>query len=96
MKYFVYIIYSQKFKRTYVGQTRNLENRLSFHNYGKVRSTKYYRPWLLLYYEEFATRSEAMNRERWYKTPTGRKMIGELIMKMKPNSLAIMANNRRE
>ena len=47
MKYFVYILFSPKFHRTYVGQTGNLESRLSYHNNGKVRSTKHYRPWLL-------------------------------------------------
>jgi putative endonuclease len=81
MKYFVYILFSPKFHRTYVGQTGNLENRLSCHNNGRVRSTKHYRPWSLLYHEGYKNRAEAMRREKWYKSSSGRKFIAELILK---------------
>jgi putative endonuclease len=40
-----------------------------------VRFTSKYTPWELVLSEEFATRSEAFNREKWYKTGVGRDWI---------------------
>jgi len=79
MNYFVYILYSVIFKRTYAGQTDNISNRLLYHNSGKVKSTKPYRPWMLIHSESFISRSEAMKIEKWYKSSNGRKKIAEII-----------------
>lgn len=49
MKFFLYILYSLAALRTYVGQTNNISNRLSLHNSGKVRSTKAFSPWILIF-----------------------------------------------
>jgi len=78
--YFVYILYSPKADRYYVGQTENLERRLEFHNSGGVFSTKPYGPWELKYTENFATRSEAMRREREIKNQKKRSYIENLIV----------------
>ncbi|MGH2567459.1 MAG: GIY-YIG nuclease family protein [Bacteroidota bacterium] len=80
MGYFVYILYSANHHRTYTGQTDRVKVRIRKHNEGKVRSTKAYRPWLLINTEECATRGEAIERERWYKTPVGRKRIAEILL----------------
>ena len=79
MGYYIYILYSSEFKRTYVGQTNNLQNRLSYHNSGKVRSTKAYIPWEMIYKESFNTRSDAMRREKWFKSSPGRKLINSIV-----------------
>ena len=48
----------------YTGWTNNLEKRLKDHNSGRgAKYTKSRRPVLLAYYEEFATKEEAMRRE---------------------------------
>lgn len=48
----------------YTGWTTNLENRLKAHNQGKgAKYTLPRRPVVLLYYEEFQTKQEAMRRE---------------------------------
>ncbi|MFB3056729.1 MAG: GIY-YIG nuclease family protein, partial [Ignavibacteriaceae bacterium] len=39
MNFFLYILYSPTHKRTYTGQSKNLDNRLDYHNTGKVKST---------------------------------------------------------
>ena len=75
MGYYIYILYSPEFKRTYVGQTNNLKNRLSYHNSGKVRSTKAYIPWEMIYTESYNTRSDAMRREKWFKSSQGRTLL---------------------
>ena len=48
MKYYVYILYSQKRQKYYVGQTNNVISRLLRHNNGYVKSTKSGLPWKLL------------------------------------------------
>ena len=48
----------------YTGWTTNLENRLKTHNQGKgAKYTRSRLPVILLYYEEFQTKKEAMHRE---------------------------------
>ncbi|MGN1165656.1 MAG: GIY-YIG nuclease family protein [Lachnospiraceae bacterium] len=48
----------------YTGWTTNLEKRIEAHNSGKgAKYTKSRRPVILVYYEEFATKEEAMKRE---------------------------------
>jgi putative endonuclease len=79
MNYFVYILYSPSFIRTYVGQTDNPENRLQYHNSGRVRSTKAYIPWVMIYSEKFISRAEAMKREKWFKSSAGRKLIKKIL-----------------
>ena len=62
---FVYVLGSARAgeKRTYVGWTVDLDQRLAAHNAGRgARSTRG-RTWMLLYAERHATRSEAMRRE---------------------------------
>jgi putative endonuclease len=71
MFFFVYILKSDRFNRYYIGQSENLTSRLTEHNAGKVFSTKPYRPWRILYFEAFHTRTEAIKREHFLKSPAG-------------------------
>ena len=41
---YVYILYSEKYDKYYIGQTDNIDARLHQHNTGKVSSAKYYIP----------------------------------------------------
>jgi len=66
--YFVYIIKSLIVTRYYIGSTEDLDRRLSDHNSGKVKSTKAYKPWKLVYTESFDTKSDAIKRERQIKS----------------------------
>jgi putative endonuclease len=59
----------------YKGSTENLEKRINYHNQGKVTFTSKYTPWELVFFETFETRSEAVKREKWYKTGVGREWI---------------------
>ena len=65
--YIVYILYSESTSKYYTGQTDNLENRLKRHNYGLSLSTKYGKPWGLIYNIGFSTRPEAMDLEQKIK-----------------------------
>lgn len=65
--YYVYILRSIKTARHYIGATENLERRLTEHNFSRCRSTKAYRPWEIVYKEEFNSRLDAFNREKEIK-----------------------------
>ena len=71
MKYYTYILQSGTHKTFYYGHCEDLEKRLSQHNKGKVRYTKGRMPWKLHYFEVFESRSEAMIREKYFKSIDG-------------------------
>lgn len=73
--YFVYVLKSLKTKSLYKGQTDNLEKRLKEHNNGKVKSTKAFLPWEITYFEEFPSREDAVNREKYFKSGIGRQFL---------------------
>lgn len=78
--YKVYALYSAGFNKIYVGFTSDLEKRLLSHNYlGKKGWTIKYRPWQLIYTEEFADKAHAMKREKELKSAKGREFIRSLI-----------------
>ena len=63
----------------YTGHTQDLESRLAAHNRGLSRYTKQRGPWVLVYSEEFETRSEAMKREKFFKSGKGREALKEIL-----------------
>ena len=73
--FIVYILHSEKHDRTYVGFTNNLERRLREHNSGHSKSTKAYKPWIVIYQEEVDTRLKAREREKFLKSGIGRDFI---------------------
>lgn len=81
MEFFVYILESEIDGRLYKGQTKDIDNRIKEHNSGKTKSTKAYKPWKLVYFETFETREEAVLREKYFKTGSGREYIKEKLLK---------------
>ena len=72
MVYYAYVLESKKFSRNYYGSCQDIEERLKLHNLGKVKSTKPFRPWNVIYFETFETRSEAYQRELFFKSLEGK------------------------
>ncbi len=70
-----YILRSEINRTHYYGHTKNLNDRLKRHNGGKVRSTKAKRPWGLIYSEKFETKSEAYQRELFFKSIDGYRFL---------------------
>jgi putative endonuclease len=70
--FYVYILRSHTTGRRYVGSCNDLDDRLRRHNAGHNKATKHGAPWDLVHSETFSTRSEAVLRERYYKTGRGR------------------------
>ena len=68
----------------YTGWTNNLEKRIKDHNSGRgAKYTKSRRPVLLAYYEEFATKEEAMRRE-WEIKQLKRQEKQDLVERFRP------------
>ncbi len=74
----VYVLFSEKHNKHYTGFTSNLVARLKSHNELGNEWTKKYRPWELIYTIEFASKKEAMEKEKWLKSGIGREYIKNL------------------
>jgi len=76
----VYVLYSGRFDKIYVGFTSNLSARLAAHNELATKGwTIKFRPWKLVHTEIFEMKKDAMRREKELKTVKGRDWIWKLI-----------------
>ena len=75
--YDVYILYSEKRSRYYVGQTSNIADRIERHNQGKVKSTRSGVPWKIVLQIETKDRSEAVILERKIKKRGAKRYLDD-------------------
>lgn len=61
--HYVYVLKSEKDLKLYIGVTGDLERRFQEHQEGKNKSTRHRRPFKLVYYEAFASKKDAYQRE---------------------------------
>jgi putative endonuclease len=81
--FFVYILQSLKDFSFYIGQTDDLDARMSKHFDGMSKYTASKRPWRLKYFEVFKTRREAIIREKQLKAWKNTEHYRELISRRK-------------
>ncbi|WP_300486499.1 GIY-YIG nuclease family protein [Flavobacterium sp.] len=68
-EFVVYILYSEKFNKTYTGFTSNLIQRFKSHNSLATKGfTIKFRPWEVIYVDFFTSKTEALKREKYLKT----------------------------
>jgi putative endonuclease len=81
--YYVYILQSQLDKKFYIGYSANLKRRLLEHKTGLVVSTRKRRPLVLVMYEAYAVKEDAIARELFFKSTKGkiqlRKQLASFI-----------------
>jgi putative endonuclease len=77
--YYVYILQSQKGKGLYIGYTSDLEKRVNDHNAGRNISTKPFRPYVMIFYEAFTDKKDAMAREEYLKSGWGFRTIKKML-----------------
>ena len=77
--YYVYAIKSLSHNYIYVGLTNNIVRRLEEHNGGKNKSTKAYKPFILIYSEQTENRKEARKKEKYYKSGVGKEFLKSLL-----------------
>ena len=76
----VYALHSHSHDKIYIGYTSNLELRLLSHNQiSKKGFTAKFRPWKLIYSEEYEDKKAAMKREKELKSSRGRVFIRKVI-----------------
>jgi putative endonuclease len=74
--YWVHVLYSESTQKIYIGFTSDLANRILSHNIHATKGwTIKYRPWKLIYSEEFHQKVEAIKREKQLKSYQGRAFI---------------------
>lgn len=73
--YYVYVLISEFFPKTYTGITDNPERRLKQHNSGNSSFTQNYKPWSLIYLEDCIDRIAARKREKYFKSAAGRRRM---------------------
>ncbi|UQB70194.1 GIY-YIG nuclease family protein [Epilithonimonas zeae] len=79
-EFVVYVLYSEKFDKTYTVFTSNLLERFKSHNYlAKSGYTIKFRPWNVIHVEFFNEKKDAMKREKFLKSGQGRLFIKSLI-----------------
>ena len=75
--FYAYILRSLKDGTHYYGHTADMDERLKIHNRGKVRYTKGHYPYVLHYFEEYSSKSEAARREIFFKSIDGHNWLRE-------------------
>lgn len=66
--YYVYLLQSQANPRKiHVGYTDSLDKKLAEHNAAEKGYTSRFQPWQIIYYEAYASRALALEREYQFK-----------------------------
>ena len=81
----VYVLYSEKYDKLYIGYTHDLINRFRFHQTLATKGyTIRYRPWKIIHTEHFETKENALLREKQLKGGQGRQWLrGNILPLMK-------------
>jgi putative endonuclease len=77
--YYAHVLLSKKDNNFYIGFTENVEQRLDEHNAGKNTSTRSRRPFKLMYCEGHTSKSDAMRREKYFKTTKGKTTLKQIL-----------------
>lgn len=75
----VYVLKSITNCSRYVGMTEDLDRRLKEHNAGKMKSTKAFKPWEVVYQEIVDSRAEGRKREKYLKSAAGRRYLQKML-----------------
>ena len=73
--FYTYAISSLTRNYIYIGLSSDVDRRLWEHNSGRNKTTKPYRPFILIYFEIHQTRIEARKREKFFKSGLGREKL---------------------
>ncbi len=73
--YYVYLLKSLSDRGWYTGFTEDINRRFEDHNFGKNVSTRARRPFVLIYYEEYLYKLDALGREKFLKSGSGKRFL---------------------
>lgn len=72
--YHVYVIQNEN-GNWYIGYSTNLKQRILDHNRGKNISTAKFKEWKLIYCETYLHKIDALGREKFLKSGSGRRFL---------------------
>jgi putative endonuclease len=73
--FYVYILRSERDFGFYIGFTTNLRARLKQHQDSESFATSHRGPWKLIYHEAYLNQEDALGRERYLKSGSGRRFL---------------------
>ena len=73
--YYVYVLRSAADDGFYIGYSSNLRRRIVQHASGASFATSFRGPWKLIYYEAYLEQADALGRERYLKSGSGRRFL---------------------
>ena len=73
--FYVYLLRSESDDGFYIGYSRNLRARVRSHRAGANFATSHRGPWKVIYYEAYVNEADALGRERYLKSGTGRRFL---------------------
>ena len=79
MEHFLYILKSKSADKFYIGISQNPERRLEYHNTLEKGFTSRYRPWVIVFTQEFNSKSNALKVERKIKNWKSRIMTQRVV-----------------
>ena len=77
--YYVYVLYNKDKSFIYIGYSEDLKQRVTEHNKGRVKSTKFFLPLELIHYEAYKNKKDAKRRELYLKTNRGRTTLMAML-----------------
>jgi putative endonuclease len=81
MLYFVYVLENNFDRGWYIGFTTDLKQRIDDHNSGKGgKTTKTKQNWKLIYFEGYQNKKDALGREKFLKSGSGRKYLKKQLL----------------
>lgn len=77
--FYIYVLRSLADEKKYIGYTNNLKKRMEEHRQGRSFSTKFRRPFELIYYEACRSEKDARRREGYLKKTGGRRFLAKRL-----------------
>lgn len=80
--YTIYALYNKEHKKIYIGQTKDIHNRLHLHNskiFKNSYTTRFSGDWMVIYTEQAIDRNRAIGREKELKSYRGREFVRKHI-----------------
>ncbi len=78
--FYVYVLFSEKDHKLYIGFSADVYRRLEQHNAGMNTSTAQRRPFRLIYFEAHILAADALRRESYFKTSSGKRTL-QIVLK---------------
>ncbi|PIS08073.1 excinuclease ABC subunit C [Candidatus Berkelbacteria bacterium CG10_big_fil_rev_8_21_14_0_10_43_13] len=77
--YYAYVLLSEKDHKFYIGSTSDLKKRIEKHRNGLVNATRNRLPVVLIFYEAYLNKYDAIRREDYFKTTKGKRTLRNIL-----------------